>query len=98
MQRCVIAAVKKGHEDKMKLELGVFNFSNENIPDEARDILKLGKKAVPPVEKNVAAAMRVFESELKNYLKAYRRNVERKPHLETEEEENGLKKQLRMSR
>ena len=30
LQRCVIAAVKKGQKDKMKLELGVFNFSNEN--------------------------------------------------------------------
>ena len=32
LQRCVIAAVKIGHTDKMKLELGVFNFSKENIP------------------------------------------------------------------
>ena len=88
LQRCVIAAIKKGHTNKMKLELGVFNFSNENIPDEAKEILKIGKKSVPPVEKSAVAAMKTFESELKNYLKTYRSKVERKPNLETGEEMN----------
>ena len=82
LQRCVIAAVKNGHKEKMKLELGVFNFSNEKIPEEAWEILKLGKKSVPPVDKGTEAAVKTFETELRNYLKAYRMKVERKPHIQ----------------
>ena len=68
LERLIVEAIKSGHKKKLQLELGVYNFSDKQIPEAARDILKLGKKAVPLVNKGVEAALSKFEDELYQYL------------------------------
>ena len=94
LKRCVITAIQNGHKDKMKKQLGVFNFSNETLAEEANEILKLGKKAVPPVEKGETSAMKTFEAELYQYLVKYRRQIERRPGIKLTEEDESVCKWL----
>ena len=94
LKRSVIAAIQNGHKDKMNKQLGVFNFSNESIADEANEILKLGKKAVPPVDKGETSAVKTFEAELYQYLVKYRRQIERRPAIKLTEEDESISKWL----
>ena len=85
LERLIVEAIKSGHKKKLQLELGVYNFSDKQIPEAARDILKLGKKAVPLVNKGVEAALSKFEDELYQYLTKYRRQIQKQPMIEIPE-------------
>ena len=85
LEDLIVEAIKSGHKKKLQLELGVYNFSDKQIPEAAQDILKLGKKAVPLVNKGVEAALSKFDDELYQYLIKYRRQIQRQPMIEIPE-------------
>ena len=78
----VVEAIKHGHKKKLQLELGIYNFSDQSIPEASKEILKLGKKSVPIVNKGVEAALTKFDDELYQYLLKYRKQVQRRPQVE----------------
>ena len=85
LEDLIVEAIKSGHKKKLQLELGVYNFSDKQIPEAAQDILKLGKKAVPLLNKGVEAALSKFDDELYQYLIKYRRQIQRQPMIEIPE-------------
>ena len=85
LEDLIVEAIKNGHKKKLQLELGVYNFSDKQTPEAAQDILKLGKKAVPLVNKGVEAALSKFDDELYQYLIKYRRQIQRQPMIEIPE-------------
>ena len=86
-KRNIVDSIRKGQKEKMKLELGVYNFSDHEIDKNITEILKQGKKTVIPIDKGIETAVGNFDKELLNYLINYRRKVERKPRIEIESEE-----------
>ena len=92
----VVEAIKHGHKKKLQLELGIYNFSDQSIPEASKEILKLGKKSVPIVNKGVEAALTKFDDELYQYLLKYRKQVQRRPQVEVPDSnvKNWLEKAL----
>ena len=83
--RNIIESIENGEKDKMKLELGVYNFSDFEIDQNITEILKQNKKTVIPVDKGIESAIHNFDKELFKYLVSYRRKVEKKQRVEADQ-------------
>ena len=86
-KRNIVDSIRKGQKEKIKLELGVYNFSDHEIDKKNNRNIDQGKKTVIPIDKGIETAVGNFDKELLNYLINYRRKVERKPRIEIEREE-----------
>ena len=83
--RNIIDSIQLGEQEKMKLELGVYNFSEYEIEQKITEILRQSKKAVIPVDKGIESALSHFDKELFKYLTEYRRRVEKKQRIDSDQ-------------
>ena len=82
LERNVVKAIEAQHEVKCRRVPGVYNFTSQEIPEELKTILGMGKKAVPwLVERNFTVVKRVH-IEVLEYLQKYRRNVQKQPEIQ----------------
>ena len=67
----LVQCQNEAFERKLKINTGVINFTNSNIPSRLEDILSKGRKFIPEVEETQFGAIKDFEAQILNQVRYY---------------------------